>query len=294
MLILNLFLIPFAFKMLGKLTVSSRESNIDKLMKRYTAIAILMLLCALPVLAQTTATNDHDPVKHASVILEAAVKAKGGNRFLSYKTLMSTGQYTPYDKGLSIIPTPFIDIVVYPDSERVEFGRGKKKDRRILVNVGKTGWKYDGEAETLKDQTEKEITTHIDGVEFDIERILKGSWKVSGASAKFTGLTELMPGERADTIKVTLASNRTTLILFDRHTHLPLSMTYEQAGDAGLDKWEVKFSQYIDYDGVQFPNIVDYYINGVQISRVNYQSIKLDPKVDLSVFKKPENAKSVK
>ena len=54
-------------------------------------------------------------------------------------------------RGVSTFPTAFEDTMVYPDKERVEFGGGKKKNRRIQVNVGDTGWIYSGDNETLKE-----------------------------------------------------------------------------------------------------------------------------------------------
>src|SRR5262249_61826147 len=104
---------------------------------------------------------------------------------------MSTGMFTPYNKGLSQNPIQFVDWVVYPDKERTEFGKGKKKDRRIQVNVGKTGWVYDGDAETLKDQTDAQIQDHIEGLAFDIDRVLRAAVKDSGVEVRFAGREEI-------------------------------------------------------------------------------------------------------
>jgi hypothetical protein len=41
--------------------------------------------------------------------------------------LVSKGVFTPFQKGMSQVPTPFENFILYPDRERVDFGRGKKK-----------------------------------------------------------------------------------------------------------------------------------------------------------------------
>src|SRR5262245_54319007 len=140
---------------------------------RIAGIGVAALLLAITARAQRADPNDPKNIERGVELIKQAVQSRGGERFLSYTSIMSTGMYTPFDKGLSQIPIQFIDWIVYPDKERTEFGKGKKKDRRIQVNVGKTGWVYDGDAETLKDQTDKQIEDHVEGLEFDIDRLLR-------------------------------------------------------------------------------------------------------------------------
>ncbi|MFN0084489.1 MAG: hypothetical protein ACKVX9_03800 [Blastocatellia bacterium] len=227
-------------------------------------------------------------------LLKQAIAARGGDRYLGFRTVLTNGQFTPYDKGISQSPVQFIDWIVYPDKERTEFGKGKKKDRRIQVNVGKTGWVYDGDAQTLKDQTGEQIRAHLEGLEFDIDRVLRSSWKEPGAEVRFAGREELRPGERADVVEVKLTSGSLLALWLDRSTHLPISLVYERTEEAKLSKREVRFFQYIVYDGVRFPNIVDFYRDGLQESRINFQSVKIDAPMPEELFAKPVNIKAVK
>ncbi len=244
--------------------------------------------------AQKADPKDPNNVRLGAELIKQAIEARGGARYLSFKTLEANGQFTPFEKGASQIPVPFLDTIVYPDKERVEFGKGKKKDRRIQVNLGNKGWIYDGEAETLKDQNDKQIEDHLDGLEFDIDRILRGGWKESGVEVRFMGREELRPGERADVVSIQIKPERTAYLWLDRHTHLPISLIYEKTGSDGLVRQEVRFFQYVSYEGVKFPNIVDFYRNGIQESRVNYQAVKIDAPVPEEIFIKPANAKAIK
>lgn len=255
---------------------------------------IYLLVLCVSLTGAIRAQTPADPAVQAANIIGEAVKARGGDRYLSFKTLTAEGQYTQFDHGLSTVPTPFLDIIMYPDKERVEFGKGKKKDRRIQANIGSTGWVYDGETETLKDQSEAQRREFLDGIDVDIDRILRGGWKAEGVRTRYSGREEIRPGERADVIEVQLKSGRKAYVWLDRQTHLPMSLTYESVNDQGLSRNEYRFAQYIAYDGVQFPNIVDFYRDSVQLSRVNYVKIQLDLPVNESLFAKPANAKSVK
>jgi hypothetical protein len=239
---------------------------------------ITIVLVALTIFANAQKADPKDPinVRKGQELIKQAIEARGGVRYLTFRSVMASGQYTPYEKGIS------------------QFGKGKKKNKRIQVNVGKTGWIYDGDAETIKDQTDKQIQAHIDGLEFDLDRLLRVGWKGEGVEVGYAGREETRPGERADVVSVELQSDRRVNLLLDQRTHLPMSLVFEKPGDEGLVKHEVRFNQYVSRDGALFPNIVDFYRNGIQESRLNYQSVKLDPELEEDLFSKPASVKAIK
>lgn len=255
----------------------------------------LVGLSSVSVSAQKADPKDPQNLERGRELIKQAVAARGGTAYLNFQTIVSTGQFTSFDKGVSTNPLAFTDWIALPDRERTEFGKGKKKDRRIQVNVGRTGWVYDGDAQTLKDQTEPQISQHIDGFAMEIDRVLRmAAAGAAGVAVRFAGREELRPGERADVVSVTLRSGQTVDIWLDRTTHLPLSLIYEKEEEGRLVKREARFFQYIAYDGVQFPNIIDYYRDGLQESRVNFQSIKLNTPVGDELFVKPASIKMIK
>lgn len=257
---------------------------------------LLFILTSLAVLAHAQKADPKDPRNQeiGADLIKLAIAARGGDRYLGFKTILTAGQFTPFDKGLSQSPVQFMDWIVYPDKERTEFGKGKKKDRRIQVNIGKTGWVYDGDAQTLKDQTDQQIRAHLEGLEYDIDRVLRSTWKEPGAEVRFAGREELRPGERADVVEIKLKSDQLLSLWLDRSTHLPINLIYEKIEDGKLLKREVRFFQYIVYDGVKFPNIVDFYRDGLQESRINFQTIKIDAPMPDELFAKPANIKAIK
>lgn len=259
-----------------------------------TAACLLVVLGCLSSTATAQAVPSAESIEQGVKLIKAAIEARGGAKYLAFKSIVATGQYTPFDGGISTVPAPFLDTIVYPDKERTEFGKGKRKNKRIQVNVGATGWVYDGDAETLKDQNDKQTREFLDGIENDIDHILKGGWQAPGVRVRLAGREEIRPGERADVVEIELTPVRKISLMLDRTTHLPMSLVYERTTDQGLTRNESRFFQYVPYDGVQFPNIVDFYRDGVQLSRINFQDIKLDTPVSDEIFAKPANVKAIK
>ncbi len=114
-----------------------------------STLLLIMTVAALPGHAQRVDPTSPENVAKGRALLDAVIAARGGAAYLSFRTLLSTGQYTPYQQGLSQVPVPFVNYLAFPDRERVEFGKGKRKNRRIQVNQGQTGWVYDGSCATI-------------------------------------------------------------------------------------------------------------------------------------------------
>jgi len=261
----------------------------------FAFLAVLITASTVHVRAQSADADDPANAAKGADLLRKAIEARGGSHYLAFKSVITSGQYTPFDeKGVSTIPTQFIDYLVYPDKERTDFGKGRKKDRKIQVNVGTTGWVYDGDAQTIKDQTEAQLKDFHEGQEFDIDRLLRGGWQQPSVSVRFGGREEIRPGERADVVVIKLRSGATINLLLDGNTHLPISLVYEQMDSQTLRKNEVRFAQWVPYDGVKFPNIVDFYRDGIQRSRINLDKVQMDGPVDETMFAKPANLKAIK
>jgi hypothetical protein len=255
---------------------------------------LIIWITARQGLAQRADPSDPKNEQLGTDLIKATITARGGEAYLKFKTLHATGQFTQYDQGVAGLSKAFFNWIVYPDRERVEFGKGKKKDRIIQVNTGNGGWIYDGDAETLKDQTPKQISDFQEGIEFDIDHILRGGWQKEGVQIRFYGREETRPGERADVVELKLTEGKSVYLMIDRNTKLPMSLRYEKMEGRNLSKREVRFFQYVTYGSVKFPNIVDFYRDGVQESRVNYQSVQTDAPAPEELFTKPASAKLIK
>ena len=88
-----------------------------------------------------------------------------------------------------------------------------------------------------------------------------------------------------------------------------LVVEYEFASEDGLpqkgmhsrmngDNEEIKevdrYAQFIDVGGIKTPFIIDRFTDGVQTSRINYQTVEYNKTIPDSIFDKPANVKEVK
>lgn len=274
-----------------------RQNNLVRAAIRLVSIVVGLTILsggALEALAQRADLRDPQNSQRGRELLKKSIAARGGQSYTGIRTLTATGLFTPFDKGLSQNPSSFEHFIVYPDRERVEFGKGKKKDRRLQVNVGRTGWVYDGDAQTLKDQNDQQLADYVEGTEIDLDRLLRGNLDDPQRRIVYAGREEVRPGERAEMVMIELDANRQISILLDRANYLPISLIYEKSRNGSLTRQEIRFFQYVSYDGVLFPNIVDFYRDGVQESRVTYQTIRLNKEIDGRLFAKPASIKEVK
>lgn len=263
-----------------------------------TMSAFLALLIAggglISANAQQADRRDPNNERLGRELLRKAIVARGGEALTRAQTMVARGLLTPFQNGASQVPSQFENYIAYPDRERIEFGRGKKKDRRIQVNQGRTGWVYDGDAQTLKDQTDRQIADYLEGTGIEIDRILRDNPNDPARRIRYAGRGEVRPGERADIVSIELEDGRSITVWLDRTTFLPISLFCEKSVNGTLTRQELQFFQYVNYDGALFPNIIDSYRDGVQESRVTYQSIRLGLPIDDRLFAKPGTIKEIR
>lgn len=237
---------------------------------------------------QSQATADK-----AEGILKRAIEALGGASYLSVRTLIGRGQFTPYKDGVSGIPVAFIDYIAYPDRERTEFrGQG---GRDIQTNTGASGWIYDGAARTVKDMTPEQVENFRVTLQTSVENLLRGAWRKDGARLSYVGRREAGIGRRNETVRLSYPEGLSVEFEFGAKDGLPAKVIYQRKDSEGKDVLEeYRMAQYINVDGIIAPFVIDYFRAGLQTSRVNYESIEVNAPVADALFARPANAKAVK
>jgi len=234
-------------------------------------------------------TND----PKAEQILERALKALGGDAYANVRSTTSRGYYTLFKDGVSGLPMTFVDYIIYPDRERTEFkGAGVKV---IQTNTGDTGWLYDGEAKTLNDMTKEQVEDFRFAMRTNIDYLLRGFWRKEGAKLSYVGRREAGVGRRNETIRLTYPDGLAVEFEFGAQDGLPSKVIYKKKGKEGAETAEEdRFAQFVTIEGVMMPFIVDHYRDGVQSSRISYQSVEINRPINESLFTRPANAKAVK
>lgn len=239
-----------------------------------------------------------DSAAKAEAIINRAIEVMGGSNYLNVNTAVGRGFFTTFVEGLSQIPSRFLDYLAYPDRERTEFtGDGI---RIVQSNSGETGWVYDGAVKTLKDMKAPQIEDFKRSMRTSVENLLHGWWKKEGALLSYAGRREAGLARRNETVKLTYPDGFWIEYEFAAKEGLPAKVIYKRnRKKADSDETEEiteedRLAKPITVSGVTAPWVVDHFINGVQTSRINFESIEYNRPFPDSLFAKPANVKSVK
>ena len=257
---------------------------------------ILALILSL-VFAQTPAPAATVDEKSQQVI-DRAIQALGGEKYLNVQTVTGKGFYTTFRDGISQIPARFLDYIAYPDRERTEFtGAGI---RTIQTNSGETGWMFDGALKKISEQTPAQVEDFKRTMKTGLEYLLRGWWKKEGGKITYVGRREAGLAKRNETIRLTYPDGFWIEYEFGAKDGLPAKIIYKRnrkdpdTGDQVETTEEDVLLKYITIDGVTAPWVIDHFINGKQSTRINYESVQYNQRFAENLFAKPDNVKSIK
>ena len=256
----------------------------------------MILLLVISLLFSQTPSSSVD--EKSQQIIDRAVEALGGQKYLSIQTVTGKGFYTTYRENLSQIPARFIDYIEYPNRERTEFvGAGI---RTIQTNDGNTGWFFDGAVKKISDQTPEQVDSFKQQLKISVEYLLRGWWKKEGGKITYVGRREAGLAKRNETIRVTYPDGFWIEYEFAAKDGLPAKIIYKRdrkdmdSGDVVSMTEEDQLFKFITIDGITAPWVIDHFINGKQSSRINYESVQYNQRFADNLFTKPTDIKSIK
>jgi len=261
---------------------------------KFISLILFVLLAPPWCPAQTANTPPADD--KAEKIVQRAIQAVGGDRYLAVKTVTGRGFFTDYKDGVSGIPTRFVDYIAYPDRERTEF----TSLHVVQGNSGDKGWFFDGAAKTLKDQTSEQLEDFKFGLRTGFENLLHGWWRKLGATLSYVGRREAGVGRRNETVRLTYLDGFWIEYEFSAIEGLPAKALYqrkhkkpdsEEFEDVAEEDRPLKP---ITIDGVWTPFVIDHFRGGIQTSRINYDKVEYNQPLADSLFAKPASLKAIK
>ena len=258
---------------------------------------IFLLILSLLLVQQPPAPQSSIDEK-SQAIVDLAVEAMGGPKYLNIETVVGKGFYTSYRDGMSQIPAKFLDYISYPDRERTEFiGAGI---RTIQTNVGDTGWVFDGAVKKISDQTPAQVENFKLAMRTSFENLLRGWWKKEGGKVTYLGRREAGLAKRNEAIRLTYPDGFWIEYEFGARDNLPAKVIYKRTrkdpdtGDQVEVTEEDRVMKFTMFDGVAAPWIIDHYMNGKQATRINYESVQYNQALADNLFAKPDNVKAIK
>ena len=264
---------------------------------RIVTLFLSLLFCAASFAQQTAQPKPANDAR-AEAVVNHAIEVLGGSNYLNVTTTVSRGFFTAFQDGMSQLPARFVDYIVYPDRERTEFT--SMGLRAIQTNAGETGWVFDGATKTLSDMKAPQIADFTRSMRTSLENLLRGWWRKDGATLSYVGRREAGVGKRNGTVRITYPDGIWIEYEFGARDGLPAKVIYKRTRKkADSDETEEvseedRLAKPITMQGITAPWVVDHYLNGVQTSRLSYESVSYNEPIADSFFAKPANIKALK
>ena len=198
----------------------------------------------------------------ARQVLNAAIEAMGGEKYLSVQNSVSSGRYFVFRKGRKAF-TRFQDWTVYqpPVKSRFQLGKGKRASVWIYNLSLDKGWKLEGE-DSVEDATEEEVKDFKRVVKKDMDYILRHRLDEEGVSLFYYGPDEVAGDGNTEAVEVLDAANDSVVLFFNRDTHLPSKVETHFNDKLGFrHKEEVEFYNWHWIDGVYTPLRIDVFVD---------------------------------
>jgi len=255
--------------------------------------SFLFLLVTFSVSASAQNESGNLVLKEkAESVLKNAVQNLGGEKYLNVKSQIGRGKFSVIRQGAVISFQTFIDVIVFPDKERTEFKGGGVKS--VQTNSGGTGWVFDGDADLIKIQDKNQIENFKRGMRVSLDNLLRGHWR-NEAELTYVGKRPATLGKRNEVVKLTYKDGLIVEFEFAADNGLPVKSLYKRLNaDNEEIKEEDRYAQFLDFNGIRSPFIIDRFVNGVQSSRINYESVEFNKPVPDSIFAKPSSPKDLK
>jgi hypothetical protein len=257
-------------------------------------VLILLLLATLTSTFQISHAQDDDEndPQRAAALVHDVVKARGGDLYLSIRSVVSRGQYTGFDKGVSGDPTTFVDYTVYPGRERTEFGKGDTKI--VQTNSEIANWIYEAIQKMIRDQTEEQVKNFQQGLRFDLDQLLRTATAQKGVKLVYLGRREPWKNTFSEAVRVDFDDGGSAILHIDSRSKLPLMVEHKIITSEGTVNSETRFYRWVDFGGIQFPTLQDFYRGGKQSARVSFDIVSFNEIVPDKLFVKPLSIKEVK
>jgi hypothetical protein len=249
---------------------------------------------ATPTPTPTPAPRTPETIAKAEAIVARAVEVMGGEKYRSIKTVTSRGLFTPFQDGVSGVPSTFVDYLVYPDKERTEFRSSGV--RNVQSNSGNTGWVFDGAAKTLRDMKPPQIESFQLAMRTSLEYLLRGWWRnAKDVQINYIGRREAGLARRNETVTLTHSDGLVVEYEFGAKDGLPAKILYKRKNENGEEALEEdRFAQFINTDGVMTPFILDHFRARLQTSRINSETVQFNQPIADELFQKPADIKAFK
>ncbi len=208
----------------------------------------------------------------AQALLNHAIQALGGQRFLSFKTLTTQGRAFSISDGVANGFIMYDSSAEYPDKRRLSYGLGKAKPV-TLINNGNQGWEIDRYG--IIDQTDKQMRTWKLANRYGLENLLRIRVREPGVLIETGGqdFVDNTPTLILDVIDVRQVDVK---LYLDTQDGLPVQISYriQDPQTRYWDDYTNIYSDYQDTQGIETPMHLVQSVNGERVAETFRTGVK--------------------
>lgn len=223
----------------------------------------------------------------ARAVVEASIKAMGGDAYLTANCVTSQGRYFRFRKGRKAF-AKYWDWTVYdPIKWRFQMGEGKRQAVQIYnLEVGKA-WTLEGKS-TVEEVPEEAIEDFRDSSKRDVDLIFKKRLDEEGMELFYYGADDIAGGGNYEAVEFVDSTNASVVVFFDLESHLPMKVETNFTDKVGVrHKQEQEFSNWHEIGGVNFPLRHDVYVDNEISSQRFIEVLTVVPQIPAELFTEP-------
>jgi hypothetical protein len=182
-------------------------------------------------------------------LLDKVIQALGGQAFLNYKTISSTGRAFSIYEGETTGFAHYQSEVEPPDKRRFAYGKGQQV---ILLNNGSRGWQQDRFG--LIRQKPEAVRRWQIAMRYSLEGVFRHIVREPGTLILDGGtdFVDLLPARVLD---ITDSHNVGVKVYLQRSTYLPIRITYRIQNPESREwtEYSESYSDYQEFQGIRTP-----------------------------------------
>jgi hypothetical protein len=221
--------------------------------------------------------NDLDNAHQARALLDQAIKALGGQAYLTYDNKSEAGRYYPlYHGRTNSLGIPYNFYVKYPDKDRFEIihlrnvfllywqvGNVPVKDKSDIVLIHNAGKGYEITYKGTAPQDPVDLASYLRRHQHSLDAVLR-KWINDPGVALFNDGMAIIDGKATDQVTLLNSQNDSVTVNLDRYTHLPTktSFTWRDPDDKQKNIEDEVYDNYKLVQGIMTPHSVTRNFNG--------------------------------
>ena len=250
-------------------------------------IRILALMLLVPFLLGSSRAEVDDQ-NRARKVLDVAVQAMGGARYLSVRTEVETGREFLFKRGQkAFVPFQAWTVSEDPVRWRHQAFKGKKQTVQVYNLELEKGWVQEG-FHTIEELTVEDLKSFREMVKRDLHYILRNRLDEEGISFFYYGPSDIAGSGELEAVEILDKDNVSVVIYFQISTHLPVRMESPTTTRSGFRiKTETEFFNWHSIDGINSPLTTHYYRDGEKSGEKFIESISYNIPIPPHYFLEP-------